>query len=213
MFTTAKFLTDKNNPQMMIRAKINVKGRVQKAGYKDTVDEAAYYLDVKGYVKNLDDGTVEVVCEGDKKDIEELVKKTRVREYPIFVESVKVEYSEATGEFKQFDIIRENDITEATYERMDAAARYMRGMNKDLGEKIDSMHHDLKDGQDKMLEKQDTTIDTLKDFRDCTKQSFTDMGNRYGSIQDELVNTRKELAKLVEHIGILVEEHIKKKEK
>ena len=65
--------------------------------------------------------------------------------------------------------------------------------------------------QDKMIEKQDTTIDVLKDFRDSTKQSFTDMGNRYGSIQNELVNTRKELAKLVEHIGVLVEEHIKRK--
>ncbi|MCG2827126.1 MAG: acylphosphatase [Thermoplasmatales archaeon] len=201
-----------------VKARIVVDGRVQKAGYKDTVDEIAYHLNLKGYVKNLDDGTVEIVCEGKKKDIEELVEKIRVREYPIFVESVKVEYSEPMGEFKQFDIIREKDITEATYERMDAAARYMRGMNKDLGEKIGSMHHDLKDGQDKMLEKQDETIKIIESGNKMLgeKQNktieiigtrFGDMDVKYGDISKtmrEMHNDLKEMknlfAKLVNHI-------------
>ena len=115
-------------------------------------------------------------------------------------------------------------------ERSEIGILVLSSMHQDLKEGQD----DLKEGQNKMLEKQDKmiekqdetiaaikgldkkqdiTVDVLRDFRDYTKQSFTDMGDRYGSIQDELVNTRKELAKLVEHIGVLVEEHIKKKEK
>ena len=115
-------------------------------------------------------------------------------------------------------------------ERSEIGILVLTSMHQDLKEGQD----DLKEGQNKMLEKQDkmiekqdetiaaikgldkkqdVTIDVLKDFRDTTKQSFTDMGDRYGSIQDELVNTRKELAKLVEHIGVLVEEHIKRKGK
>lgn len=191
----------------MIRATITISGRVQKAGYKDFVDETAFNLGLRGHVKNIKkDGTVKVVCEGKKETIKKFVDKIKIKQYPISVEDIKIRYSDATDEFKHFDIIREKNITEATYERMDMAARYMR-----------EMHHGLKEGQDsmlgkqdKMIEKQDATIDVLKDFRDSTKQSFTNMGNKYGSIQDELVNTRKELAKLVKYIGVLVEEHIKR---
>ena len=193
----------------MVRAKIIVSGRVQKAGYKDTVDEIAYNLGLKGYVKNLEDGTVEVVCEGEKKDIEKLIKKIRVREYPIFVESVKVEYSKSTGESKQFDIIREKDMTEATYERMDMAARYMRGMHtemkdmhQDLGGKIDSMHQDLKEEQIGMHH------DMNKRF-DWIAEKYGDIGAGIASIKDdlkELKNMRNDVkemknlfAKLVNH--------------
>ena len=212
---TAKFLTDENNPQMMIRARINVKGRVQKAGYKDTVDEAAYYLDVKGYVKNLDDGTVEVVCEGDKKDIEELVKKTRVREYPIFVESVKVEYSEATGEFKQFDIVREKDIVEATYDRMDMAARYMRNMHTEMKD----MHHDLKDGQDKMIGKQDETISAIKGLDKKQDKTIEVIGNRFDSMDTKYGDIAKTLNSVNDKLDFLAHlfeklvNHIVKEEK
>jgi hypothetical protein len=41
------------------------------------------------------------------------------------VEKIDVKYIEPTGEFKAFEIIREEDLTVATYERMDAAARYL----------------------------------------------------------------------------------------
>ena len=191
----------------MVRARIIVSGRVQKAGYKDTVDEIAYYLGLKGYVKNLDDGTVEVVCEGDKEDIEEFVEKIRVREYPIFVESVKVEYSEPTGEFKHFDIIREKDITEATYERMDAAARYMRGMNKNLGEKIDGLGENL--GKN-LGEKIDSMHQDMNQRFDWVAEKYGDIGAGIISIKDdlkELKNMRNDVkemkdlfAKLVNHI-------------
>ena len=222
----------------MIRATITISGRVQKAGYKDFVDETAFNLGLRGYVKNIKkDGTVKVVCEGKKETIKKFVDKIKIKQYPISVEDIKIRYSDATDEFKHFDIIREKNITEATYERMDMAARYMREMHHGLKEGqgsmlgkqdkmiekqdettaaikgLDKKQDVMIKNQDKMIEKQDTTIDVLKDFRDVTNQQFTDMGDRYGSIQNELVNTRKELAKLVEHIGVLVEEHIKKKEK
>ena len=196
----------------MVRAKIIVSGRVQKAGYKDTVDEIAYNLGLKGYVKNLEDGTVEVVCEGEKKDIGGFVEKIKVREYPIFVESVKVEYSKSTGEFKQFDIIREKDMTEATYERMDMAARYMRGMHtemkdmhQDLGGKIDSMHHDLKEEQIGMHH------DMNKRF-DWIAEKYGDIGAGIASIKDdlkELKNMRNDVKEMKDPFAKLVNHFVK----
>jgi len=110
---------------------------------------------------------------------------------------------------KQDTMIEKQDETITAIKGLDKKQDKMIEKQDTMIEKQDETTAAIK-GLDK---KQDITVDVLKDFRDTTKQSFTDMGNRYGSIQDELVNTRKELAKLVEHIGVLVEEHIKRKGK
>ncbi len=102
-----------------------MKGRVQRAGYRDTIDRFAYEHDLTGFVQNLEDGTVEIVCEGDKTEIEKFIEEIEIVKYPIKVTDVIVEYSEATGEFEYFDIVREEDFTKAVYERMDIAAEYL----------------------------------------------------------------------------------------
>lgn len=122
---------------MQKRAEIKVYGRVQKAGFRDFIDETAFNLNLNGYVKNLDDGTVQVVCEGDESTINEFLKKINITQYPIRVENIEVTCKNPTGEFKTFEVIRDEDITAATYERMDAAARYIREMNSNFSQKMD----------------------------------------------------------------------------
>lgn len=122
---------------MQKRAEIKVYGRVQKAGFRDFIDEVAFNLNLNGYVKNLDDGTVQVVCEGDEATINEFLKKINITQYPIRVENIEVAYKNPTGEFKTFELIRDEDLTTATYERMDAAARYIREMNSNICQKMD----------------------------------------------------------------------------
>lgn len=122
---------------MQKRAEIIIHGRVQKAGFRDFIDEIAFDLALNGYVKNLDDGTVQVVCEGTEASIRELLEKVNITQYPIRVTNIDVVYTKATGEYGTFEIVRDEDLTTATYERMDAAVRYMREMNSNLGQKID----------------------------------------------------------------------------
>jgi acylphosphatase len=124
---------------MESRAEIVVKGRVQKAGYRDYIDEVAFDLNLTGWVRNMEDGTVKIVCEGETVAIEEFIDRIKIREYPIRVEDAEVKFLPATEEFKDFTIVREEDIVTATYERMDAAGRYMREMNRNIGSKLDSM--------------------------------------------------------------------------
>ena len=121
------------------RAEIIVHGRVQKAGFRDYIDEVAFNLDLNGYVKNLDDGTVQIICEGEEGNIKELLEKINITQYPIRVEKIDVAYKKPTDEYKAFDVVREEDLTTATYERMDAAVRYMREMNSNLSQKIDGV--------------------------------------------------------------------------
>ncbi len=121
------------------RAEIIIYGRVQKAGFRDLIDEDAFNLNLNGYVKNLKDGTVQVICEGEEDRIKELLEKINIQQYPIRVEKIDVEYTKPTHEFKIFEIIREEDLSTATYERMDTAVRYMREMNTNLSQKIDNL--------------------------------------------------------------------------
>ncbi len=107
-------------------AEITLYGRVQKAGFRDFIDEIAFNLNLNGYVKNLDDGTVQIISEGEENCIKELLEKINITQYPIRVKNIDVVYKKPTGEYRTFDVIREEDLTTGTYERMDAAVRYMR---------------------------------------------------------------------------------------
>ena len=122
---------------MKKRAEIIISGRVQKAGFRDFVDEIAFNLNLNGYVKNLDNGTVQIISEGEVNGIKELLEKININQYPIRVENIDVVYKKPTGEYRTFEIISKEDLTTATYERMDAAVRYMREMNSNLSQKID----------------------------------------------------------------------------
>jgi len=209
----------------MIRATITITGDVQEAGYRVIVRDTARKLGLVGFAENMPDGSVKVVCEGEKKVVEGFVQTIKIKTETITVENIKTDYSDANGEFdgKGF-IVKVTDLGDEMFQGYATSLKYFR-VGWDKQDETTAAIKGLDKKQDKIIEKQDetitaikgldkkqdTTIDVLKDFRDSTKQSFTDMGNRYGGIQDELVNTRKELAKLVEHIGVLVEEHIKRK--
>lgn len=49
-----------------------VRGRVQGVAYRQHTDEQAQRLDLDGWVRNLDDGRVEVLFEGEVQAVQEL---------------------------------------------------------------------------------------------------------------------------------------------
>ena len=144
-------------------AEIIVYGRVQKAGFRDFIDEIAFHFNLNGYVKNLNDGTVQIICEGEENSIKELLEKVNISQYPIRVENIDVVYKKPTGEYRTFEVIREEDLTTATYERMDAAVRYIREMNSDLSQKIDGLGNNLGDKIDGLGDNLGDKIDGLGD--------------------------------------------------
>ncbi len=78
-------------------------GAVQGVGFRFTAERTAVSLGIAGWVKNLSDGRVETMCEGDEAALKDFLKKIDgvFREY---IRDVDVEWSEATGEFDGFDI-------------------------------------------------------------------------------------------------------------
>ena len=88
----------------MRRAVVRLYGIVQGVGMRYYVWREARKLGLGGYVRNLDDGSVEFVVEGDEEAIEELISRVR-DEGPGFITDVKVVYEDFRGEFKDFRII------------------------------------------------------------------------------------------------------------
>ena len=89
---------------MNARAHIFVSGRVQGVFFRDHTRRWASSLDLTGWVRNTMDGRVEVLAEGDKDRIENLI--SRLKEGPpiAHVENVEVDWEEYRGEFSDFRI-------------------------------------------------------------------------------------------------------------
>lgn len=90
-----------NNKQ---RAKFNVTGRVQGVGFRYFVYKKAISLGLNGYTKNLFDGSVEVVAEGDAQSLSALNDFLKQGPSMSRVERVDADYRFASGEFISFEI-------------------------------------------------------------------------------------------------------------
>jgi acylphosphatase len=78
-------------------------GRVQGVGFRYTTQNIALRHNVQGYVRNLRDGRVELVMEGDDGEMDEIVQTLRQR-MAENVRKIESQVAPATGEFQQFCI-------------------------------------------------------------------------------------------------------------
>ena len=78
-------------------------GHVQGVGFRYTVKSLAMNYDVRGYVKNLPDGRVELVMEGPDDQLDCLLGEVQQR-MTGHIDSVEQHKMPATGEFGHFSI-------------------------------------------------------------------------------------------------------------
>jgi len=86
-----------------VQKHIYISGRVQGVGFRAFTRSQAAVLDIKGWVKNLADGRVEVVINGEKKKVTQMIKK--LKEGPSFarVDDFEIEEQEIDN-FNNFEI-------------------------------------------------------------------------------------------------------------
>lgn len=90
----------------MKRVHIFVKGIVQGVFFRHFTQQQARQLDIKGWVRNLPDGRVEIVCEGSTDSIEKMIAWCKKGPQGAYVEGIDVQYEEYKNEFTDFKIIR-----------------------------------------------------------------------------------------------------------
>lgn len=89
---------------MKIRAHVFISGRVQGVFFRSTAKEWADELGVKGWIRNLHDGRVEAVIEGDEDKVREIIELMERGPPLALVEDIDVSFEEFRGEFKDFRI-------------------------------------------------------------------------------------------------------------
>ncbi|MDN5332210.1 MAG: acylphosphatase [Tepidanaerobacteraceae bacterium] len=89
---------------MKKRVRALIYGLVQGVGLRYSVQRKASQLGLTGFVKNLPDGSVELVAEGEEDLINELIEYIKTGIRWARVEKVDLEWSEWEGKYRRFDI-------------------------------------------------------------------------------------------------------------
>lgn len=91
--------------QSKTRAHVFISGIVQGVGYRFTTKAEANQLKLSGWVRNLPDNRVEALFEGNKADVEEIIRWCRQGPSGAVVKDVTVEYEVPEG-IEGFEITR-----------------------------------------------------------------------------------------------------------
>ena len=89
----------------MKRVRVKILGLVQGVGFRNFVFHHARNFNLKGYVKNLEDGSVEAVFEGKDELVEKVIELCRKGPPLAKVSDLKIVEEKFKDEFQDFDIL------------------------------------------------------------------------------------------------------------
>ena len=92
------------NPVNKKAVRLIVSGHVQGVGFRYSTVQAAASLHLTGFVRNLHDGSVEIVAEGEELDIEDLIKWATKGPVGARVSSVEKRYKIYSGFYSRFSV-------------------------------------------------------------------------------------------------------------
>ena len=94
------------NEQAPVEVRLHaiVRGRVQGVSFRYYTQRRATELGLTGYVRNQWDGTVEVVAEGARSEVDALVAFLHVGPRSAFVTQVDARWPVPTGEYQRFEV-------------------------------------------------------------------------------------------------------------
>ncbi len=85
------------NDPGLVRCHLRMSGRVQGVGFRFFAERVARELGVSGFVRNLPDGRVEVLAEGEKGAVETFIGELRRGPIGAIVRDVTVEWESPAG--------------------------------------------------------------------------------------------------------------------
>ena len=215
-----------------MRKRIFVRGFVQGVGYRAFVKMLARQYGLRGRVKNLDDGNVEIIIDVKNEEIlNEFIKRINVKgELPFepSVRDIKVENYEGEEELPLFAIdygykmsIAEREMIERSEIGIIAfgwMGRYLAGkMDKgfaDLGNKMDKGFADLGEKIDRVSENMDKGFGDLGEKIDRVSENmdkgFGELGEKIDKGVSDLGEKIDKVGEKIDGIGNKLEEHIGK---
>ena len=74
-----------------MRYALTITGKVQNAGYRAIIEDNANARHLKGYVFNASDGSVKLLCTGEREKIDDFIDAISFHEEDIFVEDIQID--------------------------------------------------------------------------------------------------------------------------
>ena len=88
----------------MKKTHLFISGYVQGVGFRWYVQRLAQGMNLCGFVRNLRDGRVEVVAEGNKNSVEEFLRGLKEGSFEDGIEEIKKTEEKYAGEYSDFSI-------------------------------------------------------------------------------------------------------------
>lgn len=89
---------------MKIRMHVIFFGRVQGVFFRSHAQKFASQLDIEGWVRNLNDGSVEALFEGEEEMVNEVLELCRHSQPYAKVDSIDLSYEQPKGDLRGFKI-------------------------------------------------------------------------------------------------------------
>jgi acylphosphatase len=182
----------------MKRINALISGEVQGVGYREEVKRIAFELNIYGWVRNLEDGRVEIIAEGENRGIEEFLEKIKIKRYPIFVEEVESGEVIYKGDLNSFKVIRDKDVQKEILSALSRGTVEIHEMKEILKAVREDTAHipEIRENTKIMLEKQDMHIK-------ITETGFADekegMRRGFGEVKEEIHMLRDDFRELFMH--------------
>ncbi|MBS7637779.1 acylphosphatase [Candidatus Bathyarchaeota archaeon] len=215
--------------------RLTIKGRVQRVGYRRYALDLAQELGLGGYVKNLPDGSVEVLVQGMEDTINLFMEALNNPPPPAVIREIQKIRVEPSPEIKEFRVLY-GDPAEELQEGFGAMQSifldYWREFKdyreefkdfrqefKDYREEFEDFRQEFKDFRQEFKDYREEFRDYRKEFKDFslrTDESFKLLFEKYGDISEKLTviletlvkeskETREQLAGAVERLAMAVE--------
>lgn len=176
-----------------INARLIVSGFIQGVGYRAYVKQVAYRLKVRGTVRNLPDGRVEIYCNAPDREsysrFKEMLEESEVGAVESIEQIFEGErgYGKGPEKWIGFNILRdESGSIEESLEFIVLGGRQMLGKQDMMLKKQDQMLGK----QDMMLGKQDQTLEAIKDMHQDLKKDIKEM---HHGIKDSITDMHQDM--------------------
>lgn len=83
-----------------------IQGTVQGIFFKQYIKDYADKMKIRGFVRDLENGTVEVVAEGEGDSLKDIISKIREGPKHSQIRNVDVEEKKWSGDYKEFKILK-----------------------------------------------------------------------------------------------------------
>ena len=88
----------------MIHAEIRIYGRVQGVGFRFFTTRKAQLYQIKGWVKNMPDGSVKCIAEGEESNIQEFIKELKKGPRSARVRDTEIEKTQELQNYSSFEV-------------------------------------------------------------------------------------------------------------